>query len=92
MTAYQPFHVSIKDAAAILGVCRQTLYRMHRAGELKLSKVRRRTFVPVAELERIRVASQEPRSDDDKLDRVGEPVGEPVSRRPAKRKLYPMVR
>lgn len=84
MTAYQPFHVSIKDAAQILGVSPKTIYRMRRDGELKLSKLRGRTFVPIAELDRLRDTSL--------LQIVGEPVRDPEIRRPKKRKLFPRDR
>lgn len=52
----QPIHYSVKDACEILGISTQTIYRMRRDGELHLTKIRSRTFVPVSEIERIKAA------------------------------------
>lgn len=78
----------IRDAARILGYCTRALYNMHAAGELALNKMRRRTLVPVTELERIKAKLDEAREPQS----VGEPVREPVSRRPKKRRLVPLVK
>lgn len=42
------------EASEILGVSTDTIYRMHDRGEISLFKLRGRTFVPVAEIERLR--------------------------------------
>jgi hypothetical protein len=57
---------------------------MRRDGELKLSKLRGRSFVPIAELDRLRETPVQ--------QTVGEPAREPISRSPRKRKLIPMAR
>lgn len=99
MTAYQPFHVPLKEAARILGYCTRTLYNMHAAGELKLSKRRRRTFVPVSELDRIKAELERenesdgaPGAEAGKQQPVREPVREPVAAKPKKRRLVPLDR
>jgi excisionase family DNA binding protein len=45
--------VPVKEAARLLSMCRATLYRMHKDGELTFNKVRGRTFVRMSELERV---------------------------------------
>lgn len=88
MTGYQPFHVPIREAARILGYSTDTLYRMNRKGELAFNKYRRRTFVPVTELDRIK-AKLEREREASMQQSVGDPVREPTKARPKKRKLIP---
>jgi excisionase family DNA binding protein len=44
--------LGVPDAAKALGVDKSTIYAMIHAGELAYSRVRRRYFVEVAEIER----------------------------------------
>jgi len=64
-------------------VSRRTVYNMREAGELWFAKLRGRTFVPIAELDRIAARQAG--------DPVWEPVGEPAKRRPKKRQLHPRL-
>jgi len=52
-----PLQVPIKTAARLLGCCRQTLYRMRDDGQISFGRLRGRTMVPVAEVERIHACS-----------------------------------
>lgn len=75
--------VSIKEAAAALGVCTQTIYRMRAADEIKIVKLRGRSFVPMRELERL--------SSDGTRPAERTPGRTPRNRRVKKRLLYPLV-
>lgn len=80
--AWKRIHVSMSEAAEILGLCTRTIYDMHSNGEIELTKVRRRTFVPVAELERLCGAIEQ------NLAPAPQP-GPPKPPRVKKRRLYP---
>lgn len=56
MQTSERIHVSIREACEILSVSSQTIYRMRRDGDLRLTKIRRRTFVPISEIERLKAA------------------------------------
>lgn len=78
MTELARVHVSVNEAARVLGVCRSTLYNMQRDGEIRFTKLRRRTFVGVAEIERVRRTL------------AGEAaIAADAPRRPSKRQLQP---
>jgi excisionase family DNA binding protein len=75
--------VSIPEAAEALGVCTQTIYRMRADGQIKITKTRGRSFVPMSELERLVSGGTQP---------TGRTPGRtPVNRRVKKRLLIPMV-
>jgi hypothetical protein len=84
MTEIAVLQVSIKDAAAALSVCTQTIYRMRADGQIKIVKTRGRSFVPVSELKRLAAGGTQP---DERT-----PGRTPRKRRVKKRLLYPMVR
>lgn len=50
----QPLQVSVSEACRLMGVCKQTLYRMKAAGQITLNKTRGRTHVPMYEIRRLR--------------------------------------
>lgn len=50
----QPLQVSVSEACRLMGVCKQTLYRMKAAGQITLNKTRGRTHVPMHEIRRLR--------------------------------------
>ena len=77
-----PRQVSLKQAAFLLGCCTKTLYRMYDDGQIKFTKLRGRTFVPMTEVDRLTQPTQQT---------VGEPVGEPKILRPKKVQLYPQL-
>ncbi len=79
----QPLQVSVSEACRLMGVCKQTLYRMKAAGQITLNKTRGRTHVPMHEINRIvGVPTQAT---------VVEPVVEPKKLKVKKRKLFPRV-
>lgn len=83
----EPLQVPISRAAMLLGVCRQTLYRMREDKEIVFGRLRGRAMVPMAEIKRIHeqlYPCATPRL-------VGEPVVEPKKCRPKKIKLIPHV-
>lgn len=49
----EPLQVPIKEAARLLGVCRETLYRMRKDQEIRFGRLRGRTLVPMAEIKRV---------------------------------------
>lgn len=80
----RPELVPLNRATHLLSCCRQTIYRMHADKQIILRKLRSRTMVPMSEIKRIK--NGEPMQAT-----VGEPVGEPIKRRPKKVKLDPHV-
>jgi len=80
----RPLLVPLNDACAMLGLCRQTLYRMEKDKEIRFTRIRGRTLVPVSELER--VAEPGPMAQP-----VGEPVREPKKPRVKKKQLFPVA-
>lgn len=86
----EPLQVPIKEAARLLGCCRETLYRMRKDNEIVFGKFRGRAMVPMAEVRRVH-ALLWPGADNITQQPVGEPVGEPKKARPKKKKLYPLV-
>lgn len=76
-----PLLASIKEAAAALDVSTQTLYRMRAAGEIRIVKIRGRSGVPIAELQRLASAGTQPAE--------GTPVRTPRKRRVKKVYLFP---
>lgn len=83
----EPLQVPIKKAATLLGVCRQTLYRMKADNEIIFGRMRGRAMVPMAEVRRVHQQLYPEAT----LPQVGEPVGEPKKSRPKKIKLIPQV-
>lgn len=81
----RPLLVPLDDACAMLGLCRQTLYRMEKDKEIRFTRIRGRTLVPMSELERIAepVAMVQP---------VGDLVEGLKKRRPKKLKLFPALK
>jgi len=77
----QPMQVSVEEACRLIGVCKQTLYRMKADGQITMNKTRGRTHIPMHEITRIVGVPT--------LAVVGEPVGEPKKLRTKKRKLFP---
>lgn len=49
----EPRLVGIREAAAILGVSRDTVRRLIKAGKVRLVRVSRRVLIPRAEIDRI---------------------------------------
>jgi hypothetical protein len=86
----EPLQVPIKRAAFMLGVCRETLYRMRKDNEIVFGTFRGRAMVPMAEVKRVH-AQLYPHPDGGTQQPVGVPVREPKKCRPKKRKLYPQV-
>lgn len=86
----KPLQVPIKTAAHLLGCCRATLYRMRDAKQIAFGRLRGRTMVPMAEVERVNALLY---PDQQKVMDypVGEPVGEPKKIRPKKTKLFPQL-
>jgi excisionase family DNA binding protein len=82
----EPLQVPIKEAARLLGVCRETLYRMRKDQEIRFGRLRGRTLVPMAEIKRVH-AQLYPHADTI----TQQPVEEPKKCRPKKMKLYPHV-
>ncbi|WP_158412870.1 helix-turn-helix domain-containing protein [Hyphomicrobium nitrativorans] len=80
----EPLLVTLNRAATLLGVCRQTLYRMSSAGEITFRKIRGRTLVPMAEVRRLvgEAATKAGPAEEPKL-------ADPPKRRPKKVKLIP---
>lgn len=97
MNAHPRLHVSMQEAAAILGVHRQTLWRMQRDKQIKTTKIRGRRLVPMAELERLAAEGTTPPNTTAKLhdpmhgEQPAErgPVGVPARKAQRKRKLSP---
>lgn len=83
MNDMQPLQVSVSEACRLMGVCKQTLYRMKAAGQITLNKTRGRTHVPMYEINRI-VGMPTQMT-------VAEPVAVPKKLRVKKRKLFPKV-
>lgn len=78
----QPLQVSVQEAARLLSVCRQTLYRMQQEGQIVFRKTRGRTMVPMSEVRRISGVTEQS---------VVAPVVEPRKLRIKKRKLFPIL-
>ena len=53
MSDLKPLLVPLNDACVMLGLCRQTLYRMERDKEIRFTRIRGRTLVPMSELQRL---------------------------------------
>jgi len=51
--ADDPLQVPVKEAARLLGFCRQTLYRMRADGQIAFRKMRGRVMVPMSEIKRL---------------------------------------
>jgi hypothetical protein len=83
----EPLQVPLNRAAMLLGVCRQTLYRMRDDNEIAFGRLRGRAMVPMAEVRRVH-AQLYP---DATQNAVGGPVVVPKKCRPKKVKLFPMV-
>ena len=49
----QPRVFSVRDAAAVLGVSRSTLYELNKRGEIGFGKVGGRTVIPRSEIDRV---------------------------------------
>lgn len=88
MDEMQPLQVPIKEAARLLGTCRQTLYRMREDGEIAFGRMRGRTLVPMAEILRIHQQLY-PSPTPSAVDEAGT---EPKQCRPKKIKLVPRGR
>ncbi len=73
----QPSVVTVREAARLLSISVATLYRMRADGQIVFIKVRGRTIVAVAELERIVRTGTVPQNLDPP----------PIKTRPKKRKL-----
>lgn len=86
----EPLQVPLNRAAFLLGVCRQTLYRMRKDNEIVFGRMRGRTMVPMSEVKRVH-ALLYPQPDNITRETVGEPVEEPKKARPKKIKLYPQL-
>lgn len=84
----EPLQVPIKEAARLLGCCRQTLYKMREDGQISFGRMRSRAMVPMAEIRRVH-ALLYPELVESGREPVGEPVGEPPKPRVKKVKLYP---
>ncbi len=82
MSDTQPLLVPLNEACTMLGLCRQTLYRMEKDNEIRFVRIRGRTLVPMSEMKRL----SEPAPI---LDPVGVPERLHEKARPRKRKLYP---
>lgn len=80
----RPLLVPLNDACAMLGLCRQTLYRMEKDQEIRFTRIRGRTLVPMSELERIAEPAM-PQA-------VGDLVADLKKRRPKKVKLFPTLK
>lgn len=50
---HEPLAYRIPDACRVAGIGKSMLYAMAQAGEIKLTKIRGRTLVPRAELQRL---------------------------------------
>lgn len=83
----EPLQVPISRAAMLLGVCRQTLYRMRDDHEISFGRLRGRAMVPMAEVRRIH-AQLYPEATQNV---VGVPVVDPRKPRPKKVKLFPQL-
>jgi hypothetical protein len=83
----EPLQVPISRAAMLLGVCRQTLYRMRDDNEIAFGRLRGRAMVPMAEVRRIHAQLYPEATQND----VGVPVVDPKKCRPKKIKLFPKV-
>lgn len=84
----EPLQVPIKEAARLLGCCRQTLYKMREDDQIQFGRMRGRAMVPMSEIKRIH-ALLFGEGTEAMGGTVGEPVGEPPKHRPKKTKLYP---
>ena len=82
-----PLQVPIKQAAHLLGCCRQTLYKMRDDKQIAFGRMRGRAMVPMAEIRRVHALLYPAPMPDP----VKEPVGEPKKPRPKKTKLYPQL-
>jgi excisionase family DNA binding protein len=86
MSELEPLLVPLNDACTLLGLCRQTLYRMEKGKEIRFVRIRGRTLVPMSEVKRVAECQMEA---------PVEPVGDPVEDRktaPIKKiQLFPMV-
>ena len=47
------YAVSPAEAAAMLGICRATIYNLISRGELRAQKIGRSTRIPITEIERL---------------------------------------
>lgn len=80
----EPLQVPIREAARLLGFCRQTLYRMRADGQIAFRKMRGRVMVPMSEIKRLAVAVSEQTTNSEPI--VPEEL---PKRRPKKVKLFP---
>lgn len=87
MSDLEPLQVPIKTAARMLGCCRQTLYKMRADKQIIFGRMRGRTMVRMAKIERVHALLYPEAT----LEPVEEPAGEPTKPRPKKIKLYPKV-
>lgn len=86
----EPLQVPLNRAAMMLGVCRQTLYRMRKDNQIIFGRMRGRAMVPMAEVKRVH-GQLYPKDLEATRDTEGEPVGDEKKCRPKKIKLNPHV-
>lgn len=82
--ADDPLQVPVKEAARLLGFCRQTLYRMRADGQIAFRKMRGRVMVPMSEIKRLAGAVPEQATNSEPIVPKDRP-----KRRPKKMKLFP---
>lgn len=51
--AIKPISMSLRDAGAYIGVCRRTLYNLINDGSIEMVKVRGKTLIRTASLDRL---------------------------------------
>lgn len=86
MSELEPLLVPLNEACTMLGLCRQTLYRMEKDKEIRFTRIRGRTLVPMSELKRL--AEPEPVATPAT---VGDLVADLRSKRTKKVQLFPML-
>jgi hypothetical protein len=86
----EPLQVPIKTAAIMLGCCRQTLYKMRADNQITFGRMRGRTMVPMAEIQRIHAMLYVNRTAAPPAP-LEEAVKELKSSRPKKVRLFPRV-
>ena len=87
ISSNEPLQIPLSRAAMLLGVCRQTLYRMRDDNEIVFGRLRGRAMVPMAEVRRVH-AQLYPEST---LTTVCAPVVDPRKPRHKKVKLFPQL-
>ena len=58
ISSHEPLAYRVRDACKMAGIGKSLLYELAKAGEIKFTKIRGRTLVSRAELERLIAAGQ----------------------------------